>query len=413
MSVASQGNNAIGVGVYLLAAVVEQAPCALLITDLGGSIVYANAAFDGLTPYSAEEARGKGFRTVFGDECEDVVFAALRRAGETGEAWRGQIVHKSPDGALLRKGLTFFPLRDASGAVRHVAAYVRDIQADPAYDLQLRQSQKMEAIGQLASGIAHEINTPTQYIGDNVQFLRESFGGIVELLACYAELVDRVRLGADPSPLIDAIVEIQQRIDIEFLLAETPGAIERALEGNRRVAEVVRAMKEFAHPSAEEIAPVDINRAIANTVAVSRSEWKYVADLDLRLDPTMPAVPCLLGAFNQVILNLIVNAAHAIADKDRGQAPRKGIITITTAHGAGWAEVRIADTGTGIPERVRDRIFDPFFTTKEFGRGTGQGLAIARSVIVETHGGTIHFETEAGRGTTFVIRLPLRRGDPV
>jgi len=165
-------------------------------------------------------------------------------------------------------------------------------------------------------------------------------------------------------------------------------------------------MKEFSHPGTKEKVPLDLNHAIESTIIVARSEWKYVAELETDFDPSLPMIPCLPGEFNQVILNLIVNAAHAIADVTQKGGPEKGLISVQTRDTADSVEVRIRDTGTGIPEEVRSRIFDPFFTTKEIGKGTGQGLAIARSVVVDKHNGSIQVETEDGKGTTFIVRLP-------
>jgi signal transduction histidine kinase len=178
-----------------------------------------------------------------------------------------------------------------------------------------------------------------------------------------------------------------------------------------RVATIVKAMKEFSHPGSAEMKAVDLNHAIESTLTISRNEWKYVADTATEFDPHLPVVRCLPGEFNQVILNLVVNAAHAISDvKTRGR--QKGRIIVTTRRDGDWAEIRVRDTGTGIPEAVRGRIFTPFFTTKEVGRGTGQGLAIAHTVVVKKHGGTLDFETEEGKGTTFIIRLPIDGAPP-
>jgi len=196
-------------------------------------------------------------------------------------------------------------------------------------------------------------------------------------------------------------------VDIVYLLEEIPKAVDQTLEGVARVAAIVGAMKEFSHPDTKEKIPLDLNHAINSTITVARNEWKYVADLETKFDPSLPLVSCLPGEFNQVILNLIVNAGHAIADVVKEGGPEKGKITVQTRNCTEWAEIRIQDTGTGIPNKVQSRVFDPFFTTKEIGKGSGQGLAIARSVIVDKHGGSIHFETEEGKGTTFIIRLPL------
>ena len=271
---------------------------------------------------------------------------------------------------------------------------------------QLLQAQKLESVGQLASGIAHEINTPTQYIGDNVRFLKDAFLDLRNLLANYECLLLAAQDGALSADTIQEVKTAVEKADAVYLLEEIPKAIDQTLEGVTRVSTLVSAMKEFSHPGSKEKVLVDLNHAINSTITVARNEWKYVADMETDFDPSLPLILCQAGEFNQVILNLIVNAAHAIADVVGRGGPAKGTIRIQTKNAPEWAEIRVQDTGSGIPEGVRTRIFDPFFTTKEIGKGTGQGLAIARSVVVDKHGGTIHFETEAGKGSTFIIRLP-------
>jgi PAS domain S-box-containing protein len=271
---------------------------------------------------------------------------------------------------------------------------------------QLLQAQKLESVGQLAAGIAHEINTPVQYIGDNVRFLQDSFGELVALNAGYARLLAAVRSTEATPQMIEEVSRVVEKVDVDYLFDEIPKAIEQTLEGVSRVSALVGAMKEFSHPGTGEKVPLDLNRAIESTITVARNEWKYVADMKVELEPTLPLVCCFPGEFNQVILNMIVNAAHAIEEVAARGGPEKGLITIRTRSLAAGVEVQIQDTGGGIPEKVRARIFDPFFTTKEIGKGTGQGLAIARSVVVDRHQGTIDFETEDERGTTFIIRLP-------
>jgi PAS domain S-box-containing protein len=277
---------------------------------------------------------------------------------------------------------------------------------------QLFQAQKLESVGQLAAGIAHEINTPTQYIGDNVRFLKDAFQDLQAVLENYQRMLSAARKNDLSSETIKEIGEAVDRADPSYLLEEIPKAIDQTLEGVLRVSTLVGAMKEFSHPGTKEKIPLDLNHAIGSTITVARNEWKYVADLETEFDPSLPMIPCLPGEFNQVILNLIVNAAHAIADVHRQGGAGKGKIKVQTENCRKWAEIRVADTGSGIPAEVRSRIFDPFFTTKEIGKGTGQGLAIARSVVVDKHGGTIDFETEEGKGTTFIIRLP-RDGKPL
>jgi PAS domain S-box-containing protein len=285
--------------------------------------------------------------------------------------------------------------RDAAGAPVRMVGAALDVTERRRLEGQLLQAQKIEAIGQLAAGVAHEINTPIQYVADNLRFLEDAFRDLNELLTLHRE-------GAP----VEALATRWRQLDGDFIVAQVPLATAQGLEGAERVASIVRAMKEFAHPGREDMAPVDLNRAVSNTVSVSRNEWRYVADLELELDPGLPPVPCLQGEIQQVVLNLIVNAAHAIADAGREE---KGRITVTTRTAGTMAEIVVQDSGTGIPEAVRARVFDPFFTTKEVGRGTGQGLALAHDTVVKKHGGSLEFSTEVGKGSSFVVRLPLER----
>jgi len=273
---------------------------------------------------------------------------------------------------------------------------------------QLAQAQKLESIGQLAAGIAHEINTPTQFIGDNTRFLQDAFGDLRGLLVKYAQLAEAGRTGSVTPEILADVDAAAKEVDLDYLNEQVPLAIAQALEGVGRVANIVRAMKDFSHPGGEGMEVVDLNRAIESTITVARNEWKYVAEMVTDFDPALPFVVCQIGDFNQVILNIVINAAHAIAGVVGDGAAGKGTITVSTRRDGDWAEIRIRDTGTGIAPEHRSKVFDHFFTTKEVGRGTGQGLAIAHAVIAEKHGGTITFETETGKGTTFVIRLPIQ-----
>ncbi|MBI5855798.1 MAG: PAS domain S-box protein [Nitrospirae bacterium] len=271
---------------------------------------------------------------------------------------------------------------------------------------ELAQAQKLESIGQLAAGIAHEINTPTQFVGDNTRFVSDSFQQLTDMLGRFHDLLNAARVGAVPESMVREIEEAGKAADLEYLAQEVPKALAQSIEGIDRIAHIVRAMKDFAHPDRGEKTLVDLGKAIESTATVSRNEWKYVADLVTDVEPGLPPVSCRPGEMNQVLLNLIVNAAHAIGDVVAQQGG-KGTITVRAHRTGEWVDIQVVDTGTGIPESIRDKIFDPFFTTKEVGKGTGQGLAIARSVIVEKHGGALTCESTVGKGTTFVIRLPI------
>lgn len=299
------------------------------------------------------------------------------------------------------------PIYDGAGKITAAIEIFEDVTEKLAVERELRQAQKLESIGQLAAGIAHEINTPVQYIGDNIRFLGDVFRDLLMINAHQTDLLQAVKTGQPAAPLIAEIEAAIEHADLDFLVGEVPKTVQQSMEGINRVGAIVRAMREFSHPGTEEKTPTDINQAIESTVTVSRNEWKYVADLTTDLTPELPLISCLPGEMNQVFLNLIINAAHAIGDATDGGRRGKGLITLSTRLQDQWVEIRIVDTGGGIPEKVQHRIFDPFFTTKKIGKGTGQGLAIARSAVVDKHQGTIHFETETGKGTAFVIRLPL------
>jgi PAS domain S-box-containing protein len=281
----------------------------------------------------------------------------------------------------------------------------RDITGRHAAEAELRQAQKLESVGRLASGIAHEINTPIQFVGDNTRFLQDSFGGLQSLLAKYRELREAAAFGVVSPELLAEVHRVEEESDCAYLLDEIPKALTQTLDGVTRVATIVRAMKEFAHPESKELAAADLNRALLSTLTVARNELKYVADVETELGD-LPLVVCNIGDLNQVFLNLLVNAAHAIGESTKGTG-QKGQIRVRTASEGGAVLVSISDTGCGIPEGSRSKIFDPFFTTKEVGRGTGQGLAISRSVVVDRHKGTLTFESEVGKGTTFYVRLPV------
>jgi signal transduction histidine kinase len=322
--------------------------------------------------------------------------AEMRLVGPDGrEIWlrdSGTVATDGPDGRQLH-GL----LLDVTEAKR--------------MEGELRLSQKLEAVGQLAAGIAHEINTPTQFVGDTVSFLERSFTDLLTLQDVQDELAAAVRVGTISPELIDRVQAAQEDADLDYLRDRVPAAFGRASEGIVRVGTIVAAMREFAHPTTIDKAPVDLNRAVRNTLVVAASEYKYVADVHTEL-PELPEVVCNLGELNQVILNLVVNAAHAIADHV-GETGERGEIRITSRCDGDDVVVSVADTGGGIPAAIADRVFDPFFTTKDVGRGTGQGLAISRTLVVERHGGTLTFDTELGRGTTFHVRLPVNVGGGV
>jgi PAS domain S-box-containing protein len=390
-----------------LASIVEYSDDAIISTTLDGLIRTWNRGAERIYGYSADEIRGCSIAILGDRDLDGETAKILEQIKSGGRIEHFETKHKTKGGREICVSLTLSPVRDVTGMITGTSAITRDITEHKFMASQIAQTQRLESIGQLAAGIAHEINTPTQYIGDNTRFIKDAYGDLHRILGKYEELLKAVRDGKPTDEVVREVEAECVRAEIAYLFEEVPKAIHETLEGVGRVAKIVGAMKEFSHPGAAEKVATDINKAIESTLTVARNEWKYVADMVTGFDPSLSLVPCLRGEFNQVILNMIINAVHAVADVVGDGSKGKGTITVTTRRVEKWAEICIGDTGTGIREEIRSRIFDPFFTTKEVGKGTGQGLAIARSVIVDKHDGTIDFETEMGKGTTFIIRLPM------
>ena len=269
---------------------------------------------------------------------------------------------------------------------------------------QVGRSNKLEAIGQLAAGVAHEINTPTQLVGSNLRFLGQQLDTILGWLDKLHQQKDAAKTESKIPSLIMGSEKDVTLAQLEYFKQEAPKAIEQSLEGIDRISHIVTAMRFFTHPGSENKEIADLNQIIQNAISLSRNEWKIIAEIKTDLDPNLPGVECLPIELSQVVLNIIINAIHAIQDSGE----EKGQIVIVSRQAGELIEVSITDNGTGIPKEIQSKIFDPFFTTKDIGRGTGQGLAIAYTVIVKKHGGTLEFESETGKGTTFIIRLPRR-----
>lgn len=320
----------------------------------------------------------------------------LAGTGSTGDGVGYELVLHKASGEEITVEQSVSQMESDDGTTVEYVVVCRDVTRRKRLETNLLNAQKLESIGQLSAGIAHEINTPTQYVSDNVQFFQDVWEDLSPLL-------EQLRASAQTD---DAAAETWKRIDGEYLLEEVPPALRHAREGLTQIKTIVQAMKNFAHPGVNAKEPTDINAAIQDTATIARNEWKYVADLELDLDPSVPDVAAVRSALNQVWLNMIVNAAHAI-ESAVGRSGERGTILISTRAVQDAVEIRITDTGCGIPEEIRGRIFDPFFTTKGVGRGSGQGLAIAYGIITEQHNGRVEVRSQVGRGTTFVITLPV------
>lgn len=314
---------------------------------------------------------------------------------------------QKPDGEERYLGMTINYLDGDNDSILGSTIIGADITDRIKMETRLQQSQKMEALGQLAAGIAHEINTPTQFVGDNTRFFQDAFEDLITTIRDYENLIEKAKSRDLTKEILAQAEDSIKEIELDYLAEEIPIALEQTLKGVERITKIVQAMKIFAHPGMAVKEPTDINKEIEKTITITRNEWKYVAEMKTDFDSDLLYVPCFRAELNQVILNMIVNAAHAIAEANGDKSSQQGVIHIRTSHKDNWAEIRISDNGAGIPEKIRHKIFDLFFTTKGPGQGSGQGLAISHSVIVEKHKGTLDLESQEGKGTTFIIRLPL------
>jgi PAS domain S-box-containing protein len=388
-------------------------------------VVYMNRAIARDYGYEPSELIGNGPATFFSSELNHVQLEGIIESITHARESRTELRARRNDGSIFWVGFFIAPVKDATGLVTHCVGIGADITArieqermqrklqDQLYaemldrerlNMELTLAQKLESVGRLAAGIAHEINTPIQYVGDGVAFLQSAQADLEQLLEAYRVAFQRFAAEESPAAVIESVEKAHAAAGLEFLRVEVPKAFERTLQGVERVAALVRAMKEFAHPGASEHNPADLNHAIETTLVVARNEYKYTATVETTFGP-IPEVMCNVGELNQVFLNLIVNAAHAIQESGKDSAT--GRITITTAGNCDSVVISIADNGCGIPEANLEKVFDPFFTTKEVGRGTGQGLAIARSIVSEKHGGSIDVHSIVGAGTRFIVRLPV------
>ncbi|MCW2635247.1 MAG: Two component multi-sensor signal transduction histidine kinase [Blastococcus sp.] len=380
------------------AAILAATDHAIVTTSLEGLIVDWNPAAAELYGYSAEEVLGHPVTCIFSAGAPEIFDAIPGVVG--GEPVTFESVHRRNDGTTLQISLTLSRICQADGVATGVLGMARDIGESKSRDAEFHQESKLESLGRLSAGLAHEINSPIQFVGDNARFLEDAYAELIRVVEVYRSLLDT----SDPIDWLERqkrVREAEASIDFDFLRKEIPSAVEQTLEGIDRVSTIVRAMKTFSHPGHREQVPADLKEAVDATVTVTRHQISGVADLHLELSD-LPPVRCNVTDLNQVFLNLIVNAADAIEETGR-----RGAITVATAVDGDHVVVRISDTGAGIPDDVRSKIFDPFFTTKDVGRGSGQGLALARGVVQEGHGGSLTVESVVGQGSTFAVRVPI------
>lgn len=375
--------------VRFLNAVVDHMPVGLCLTDLKGRLKMANPAAREMLSVKTEVLAETDMQQFFPD-----VRLERMRAGVPFD-----MEMKRTDGVAIQVEMVVSALFQGTSSsfiwlLSDISERRRSEERQKRLEGELREAHKMEALGVLSAGVAHEINTPLQYARDNLNFVREA-------LTAANEAMEEVK------PRLDQEVanETWSRFDLEFHAAEGPKAIQDALEGLDRVSDIVKAIKEFAHPSGATMQPNDLNKLVVNAVMVSKNHWKYAAEVETELSDQLPLLECCGGEIGQVILNLVGNAADAIAENKRDG---RGQIKISTRLQGDHIEIVVADNGPGIPDNILPRIFDPFFTTKEPGKGSGQGLAICHTIVTRNHGGSITAGNNLAGGAAFQIRLPIR-----
>ena len=370
---------------------------AMVTLSTEGRIVEWNRAAEELYGYTRDEIIGCPFALL--ETTGASTLPGSFDGMQIGDRCSSEDVHLRKDGATVQVALTLARIGSGIGSATEIVAVVRDI-TEYKRSADFHHESKLESLGRLSAGLAHEINSPIQFVGDNARFLEEAYQELIRVVGVYRGLLDT----SNPIGWMERqerVREAEAGIDFDYLQEEIPSAVAQTLEGIDRVSAIVRAMKTFSHPGRTEQVPADLNEALTATVTVTRHQVEDVADLHLDLGE-LPAVCCNVADLNQVFLNLIVNAADAIEETGR----RGSIIVATRVDGVD-AVVRISDTGGGIPDDVRPKIFDPFFTTKDVGRGSGQGLPLARGIVHDGHGGSLTLESVLGQGTTFTVRIPI------
>ncbi len=382
-----------------LNSILDTAACAIITTDKTGTIQSFNKAAEKIFGYNANEIIGHNVKCLMPSKIASKHDSYIQNYLDTNIS---NIIGNPREVEGQNKNGAFFPILVRINPMRiegelFFSALIDDISETKILQAQLVQAQKLEAIGQLASGIAHEINTPIQYIGDNLSALKENFA---DLIAYQQDLQN-----FSDDHLSSKLVELINKYDLDFIFEDSPKAISQAQEGVDRVAEIVKAMKSFSHlEQSQTKQTTNLHEVLNNALTLSRNNYKYIAEIKTDFDPDITTIECYPNELNQVLINLLTNAAHAI---EECQAP-KGLIKISTHKLGDSVEIIIQDNGVGIPPQIQDKVFNLFFTTKPVGKGTGQGLSLSYNIIVENHQGKLFFDSTPGIGTTFHIQLPSK-----
>lgn len=387
---------------HQLNTILNTIPSGVITINPSGHVVSFNHAAERMFGYSGTEIIQQNIKLLMPDAIADLHDGYLQKYAQTGQSHilgqRRELEGKHKDGRLFPILLRVNPM-EVHGE-QFFSGVIDDISETRHLQEQLGQSQKLEAIGQLASGVAHEINTPIQYIGDNLSSLQENLKDIIAFQQQLMTLGDE-KLQAEIAELVD-------QFDLAYILEDSPTAIQQSQEGVEKVAEIVKAMKMFSHlESGAETTALDLRVALQSALTITRNTYKYIAEVETDYASDISSVEAYASELNQVFLNLIINASHAIEEKQQGQG--QGLIRIVTRKLTDeYVEILIADNGMGIPAEIQEKVFNLFFTTKPVGKGTGQGLSLAHNIVVEKHHGKLFFESKVGKGTTFHIQLPIK-----
>jgi two-component system, NtrC family, sensor kinase len=392
---------------FFLQTLMDAIPAPIFYKDHEGIYRGGNLAFEAYSGVPKDQIVGKTVFDIAPPELAKVYHQADMKLIQEANRQVYETSVKFADGSLHDVVFHKDVYQDAEGRVAGIVGVILDITERKQLEKKLSQAQKLESIGRLAAGIAHEINTPAQYVRDNMRFLEDALSDLRPVLDFVMRLPEEIKKGKPGTEILDELETILKTADIEYLLTEIPQSIIQSLEGMNHVSKIVLSMRDFSRSNKDEKTAVNLNKAIESTITISRNEWKSVAVVETDFDAALPPVLCLAGEMNQVFLNLIINAAHAVEESVHKTNRTRGTIAVSTRKKNDFVEIRFSDNGCGIPESIRYRIFDPFFTTKEVGRGIGQGLNVAYRIVTELHGGSMDFNTEEGKGTTFKIRIPM------
>ena len=373
----------------------------IIATNDKGAISFANDAAGEFFDKTGADLLG----TSLQEQLPEGIFGSLFDEDELDplDGFQDEVILEREDGGNAVVMMSLSVIRNNAGDSLGLVCMLKDMSQRKQLERKVLNAQKLEAVGQLAAGVAHEINTPIQYVRDNIEFLQSEFSGICDLMKICR---DSINSADSAEHLSTAVKETAISSSLDYLINEIPLALAQSLEGAESVAQIVRSLKLFSHPGSAEKHVVDINAALESVLVVSRNEWKYIAEIEKQLSTDLPKIVGYQSELNQAFLNLVVNAAHALVEKAEKTDQKRGTIKIRTFAEGNDVIVEVEDTGTGIPDSIARKIFDPFFTTKPMGQGTGQGLAFVHSTIVSKHKGSIDVRSKVGEGTVFSVRLP-------